>query len=202
MTRMIAMAAILTILLSVAVHAGSNPDAKVAVHVIPHGSRSCTKNFPSITECGNIIYTDPTGDVDAFPVFFSLVEYAGLAYAVTWPGTYSTVFSSCSDLTVGEIVYTGDPASHAWTTCQQMTVAIPSYLWISEPSPSMICVVAHPDTTIGMIQIGDCTLPYAQTDSVPAEKTYCAGIMGADGEYPCENATEPTTWGGIKRIFR
>ena len=73
--------------------AGLNANAKVAVHVIPHASRSCTKSYPTITACEEIIYTEAGADVDAFPVFFELAEYQGLDYGMTWPdGIYTPNF--------------------------------------------------------------------------------------------------------------
>jgi hypothetical protein len=83
MKKVLVLTVALTLILSACAWAGANPDAKVAVHVIPHGSRSCTKGFPVITNCAEIITTEPGPDVDAFPVFFDLVEYQGLDYGLT-----------------------------------------------------------------------------------------------------------------------
>jgi hypothetical protein len=176
--------------------AGQNPLAKVAVHVIPHASRSCTKSFPSIATCEDIITTEPSPDVDAFPVFFDLTEYQGLEYGMTWPGMYTAVFTSCSDLTIGGIVATGDGVSHAWTVCQYSGVAIPGWAWIYDYG--VICVVPSPENEEGEITIGDCT----PEPDVPV-CVFCAGIGDSVGDDPCiPISTEPTTWGAIKGMYR
>jgi hypothetical protein len=195
MTRIIAMAAILTIALAVAASAGLNANAKAAVHVIPHASRSCTKNFPAISDCHDIVTTEPSGDVDAFPVFYELAEYAGLDFSLDWEGVYSTVYTSCSTLTIGGIVWPGDGVSHAWSVCQELTVAVPGYAWIIDVG--LVCVIPHPGT--GYINAGDC-----QGGTTPDHLTisWCAGIGGTEGEDPCQNATEPCTWSAIKEMFK
>jgi hypothetical protein len=195
MTKVLAVTVALTLILSACVWAGVNQDAKVAVHVIPHSSRSCTKSYPVISGCEDIIYTEPTADADAFPVFYDLVEYQGFDYGMMWPGLYSTVFTSCSDLTIGGIVYSGEGVSHAWTACQPGPVALPGWAWIYDYG--LICVVAHPEA--GGPTVGDCQ---AGADGMVCSR--CAGIGGTDGEDPCDcgpTATESSTWGGIKSMF-
>jgi hypothetical protein len=184
----------LTLILGACAWAGMNPDAKVAVHVIPHGSRSCTKGFPVITGCYDIVTTEPGPDADAFPVFFDLVEYQGIDFGLTWPGMYSCVYTSCSDLTIGGIVWPGDGVSHAWTVCQAGPVAMPGWGWLWDYG--IICVVPHPEA--GGPTIGDCQ---PAPDGVICN--FCAGIGGYIGDDPCDpTATEPSTWGGIKGMFR
>jgi hypothetical protein len=198
MTRIIAMAAILTIALSAVASAGLNADGRVTVHVIPHGSRSCTKNFPSITGCEDIVTTEAGSDVDAFPVFFDLVEYQGLEYSMTWPGMYSTVFTTCSDLTIGGITNPGDAVSHSWYDCQNSTVAIPGFAWITDYG--LISIVPHAGA--GHINAGDCQ-GGTTADSILVGNSCPAGIGGtATGGDPCECAVEPCSWSGIKKMFR
>jgi hypothetical protein len=181
------------------IHAPSAPssrnlNAKVAVHVLPHTTRACTKSFPAITSCAEIITTEPSPDVDAFPVFFDLVAYQGFDYGMTWPGLYSCVFTSCSDLTIGGILWPGDGVSHAWYAGIVDSVAIPGWAWIWDYG--MVCVVPHPGT--GSINIGSC-----QGEIDHPICNFCAGIGGYFGDDPCEpTKTEPTSWGGIKALFR
>jgi hypothetical protein len=196
MKKVLVVTVALTLILSAGAWAGLNPNAKAAVHVIPHASRSCTKSFPSIAGCENIITTEPTPDADAFPVFFDLVEYQGFDYGMTWPGMYSCVFTSCSDLTIGGIVNPGDGISHAWSACKPNTVGIPGWGWIYDYG--MICLVPHP--TQGGPNIGDC---HAGEVDIPV-CNFCAGIGGFIGDDPClgPSAIEPSTWGGVKGMFR
>jgi hypothetical protein len=197
MTRIIAMAAVLTIALSIAAQAGLNAGARMTFHVIPHTSRSCTKGFPVITGCEDIVTTEAAAEVDAFPVFYDLVEYQGFDYGMTWPGMYTCTFTSCSDLTIGGIVNPGDAISHAWYACQSKTIAIPGWGWITDYG--LICAVPHP--LFGHVNAGDCqggTTP----DSIPSGMHCCAGIGGALGQNACGCATEPCTWSGIKQMFR
>jgi hypothetical protein len=171
-----------------------NTDAKSAVHTIPHASRTCAKNFPVISHCGDIQATEPSVDVDAFPVFYDLVEYQGFDYGLSWPGMYSCAFTSCSDLAIGTIAWPGDGISHAWYTCQYEPVAITGWGWIYDSG--FICITAHPSA--GGPNIGDCQGELGQPIC-----NFCAGIGGYIGDDPCEpTATEPSSWGGIKAMFK
>lgn len=195
MKKVLALAVALTLVLSASVYAGANAGVgKVAVHVLDHESRTCTKNFPSIQGCGDIITTHEGPDVDAFPVFFDLVEYQGFDYSMVWPGTYSCAFTSCSDLTIGGVVWPGDGVSHAWYECQPGPVAIPGFGWIWDYG--MICIAPYPGTD--QINIGDCTGALDAPICI-----FCAGIGGYQGDDPCEpTATEQSTWGSIKSMFK
>ena len=194
MKRVLVVTVALTLILSVCAFAGNNPEAKVAVHLQDAGSVSKCAKVPTIADCGDIITTHPATSVDAFPVFFDLVEYQGFDYGMSWPGLYTTVFTSCSDLTIGGIVATGDGVSHAWTACQYGTVAMPGWAWIYDYG--IVCVVPHPEA--GGPTIGDCR---GGLDGVICN--FCAGIGGYIGDDPClPTATEPSTWGGIKGMFK
>ena len=124
MRRVIAGTIILTLVLTGIGVAGSNPDMKAALHVLPHGERTCAKNFPTISEVGDIIYTEPGPEADVFPVFYNLVEWGGFDYGLTWPGLYTCAFTSCSDFTIGGIVNPGDGVSHAWSVCKFTPIAV------------------------------------------------------------------------------
>jgi hypothetical protein len=195
MKKVLVVAVALTLVLSATAFAGANYGvAKVAVHVDVHGSRSCTKGFPTgIAGCGDIVFELAGADADCFPVFFDLVEYQGAEYSMTWPGLYSTVFTSCSDLTIGGITFTGDGVSHAWTACQPGPVCMPGWAWIFDYG--MVCVAPHPET--GRVVIADCE--GLMDDPICV---FCAGIGGFTGDDPCEpTATEAKSWGQIKGMF-
>jgi len=179
--------------------AGDNPGAKVAVHVVAHSAKlSCTNDFPSISACGDIVYTLETGDADCFPVFFNLEEYLGCEYGLTWPGTYSCVFTSCSDLTIGDIENPGDGVSHAWTSCQSDDIVVPGWAWIYEPDSARVCVIDHPESYA--VRVLDCDEGLDE----PAEEPFCAGIAGEAGDDPCDDpvSSEASTWGKVKGLFR
>ncbi len=186
---------VLVLVLSVSAFGGANMVAKACVHVEAHGSRTCAKNFPTITSCWDIVSTEPTPDVDAFPVFYDLVEYQGFDYGMDWPGLYSCAFTSCSDLAIGTITWPGDGISHAWYVCQPGPVVVTGWGWIYDYG--LICIVPHP--TAGAVNVGDCQ---GQLDIVCA--ACCGGTGGYIGDDPCSNFTgaERSTWGGIKYIFK
>jgi hypothetical protein len=173
---------------------GINADAKVAVHVLPHASRTCAKNFPTLTDCADIQTTEPAMDIDAFPVFFDLIEYQGFDYGLMWPGMSSCAFTSCSDLAIGTITWSGDGISHAWYACQAGPVAMCGWGWIYDEG--MVCVSPHPSA--GGPNIGDCS---GDLNAVVCD--FCAGIGGFIGDDPCEpTGTEPASWGSIKAMFK
>lgn len=159
---------------------GLNPGAKVAVHVMPHSpKRSCADALATIGGCEDIVHTLETGDADCFPVFFNLVEYQGCEYALSWPGTNSCTFTSCSDLVIGGILNPGDGISHTWFECQPGGIAIPGWAWIYEPDSAQVCVIGHPVT--GAIRVLDC---HEGLDE-PSEEPFCAGMGGLAGDDPC-----------------
>jgi len=81
--------------------AGNNPRVAVTVHVMAHSSkRSCSTGIPSIGRCDDVKTTESSADADCFPVFYELSEYLGCQYGLTWPGTYTCTFTSCSDLVI------------------------------------------------------------------------------------------------------
>jgi hypothetical protein len=115
--------------------AGNNPNAKAAVHVRAHNAKaSCNPGFDPLTAtCANLVTTlavDAGSSVDAFPVLYSMTEYTGCEFGMTWPTwTYSVQFTSCSDFVIAEIVNPGGGASHAWISCKT-GVCVPCFLWM------------------------------------------------------------------------
>ena len=103
MKRVLVIALALTLALGALAFAGLNPDAKVAVHVRPHNAEAgCAVTFAT---CADIVTTEPSYNVGAFPVFFDLVEYLGCEYGLCWPAwAYSAAFTNCADLIIGSIV--------------------------------------------------------------------------------------------------
>jgi hypothetical protein len=183
-------------LLSGALLAGNNPDAKVAVHVRAHNAKAGC-NYGTIETCDDIVYEIADADVDAFPVFFGLTEYLGCEYALTWPAwTYSALFTSCSEFVIGGITWPGDWASHTWSECRT-GVCVPSYAWLYADGPGQVCVIEREFT--GVIKVLDCE---EGIDTIDEDSRACAGIYGAGGDDPCDlNPTTPTTWGEIKALF-
>jgi uncharacterized repeat protein (TIGR01451 family) len=152
----------------------------MAVHVLPHsGNRTCTNEFPDLEYCYFAITThEACEDIDVFPVFFDLVEYQGFDYGLTWPGTGSCAFTSCSDLAIGQLENPGDGISHAWYVCQPSHLVIPGWGWITGDTPGRICIVPHP--IAGGPNVGDCSGELDQPVT-----SACAGICGEEGDEPC-----------------
>jgi hypothetical protein len=162
---------------------GLNQNAKVAVHVMVHdGARTCNQGMPEISGCADVVTTlDGCGDIDFFPVFLEVVEYQGVEYGITWPGSYSCAFTSCSDLKIGDIVWVGDGVSQAWLDCQPGPIAVPGWGWTTVIDSGHIRVIPYPRT--GEITIGACS-----TELDDIEHVYCAGVCGAIGD-------DPSGWG-------
>jgi hypothetical protein len=185
--------------------ADGNENAKVAVHLLPYDcNRRCIRKFPVINSCEEIQTTYVGGvDIDFFPVFFNLVDYQGVEYAVEWPGSYSCLFIDCADNSLGNIVWPGDGITQAWSTCQPYSVCVPGWGCITVDTPGMVCVVPHP--VMGAINTAGCEYtPDPYVLDYP-DASYCAGIFGVKGHDPClpkEQATVATTWGSIKHMFR
>jgi hypothetical protein len=193
--RVLLIAIALTLALSAMALAGANPDAKVAVHVRVHSAKAGCTITPAIVGCGDINTTLPGYDIDAFPVFFDLVEWHGCEYGLCWPDwTYSAAMTNCADFIIGDVSWPGDGASHAWTGCFY-GVMVPSFVWLYADAPGYICVCPHPIS--GIIGTLDCA---DLIDEVGCN--FCAGVYGLIGDDPCEpTGTEPSTWSEIKGMF-
>ena len=205
MKKVLAIAVALTLVLSAVAFAGPNADAKVAVHVRDHA----TKNpcVVVINGCGDIVTThsgaSPPG-VDAFPIFYELTEWKGVAYGLCWDPTIgSGSFTSCSPFVVTSFdiagyMASGQGAAHTWTLCQMTPVAIPGFVWVYVYGPGMICPCDHPNPLIeGGIQVLDC----AEGLDFP-NCLVCAGVGGLTGDDPClPTGAEATTWSEIKGLF-
>ena len=183
--------------------AGRNPDVKVAVHAVYQEARTCTENFPIITGCEDIT---PMGggtshDPDVFPVFYDIVEYRLLEYAMTFPLGLSITFHSCSDDAVVEGSSDYWMITHTYDTCRPGPVAMPGwFVLVYEAGPA--CMVSHPSTRT--INIGDCQTPM-QVDH--PQCGYCGSTghppRACDPCAPCEpSSIERTMWGGVKSLFR
>lgn len=177
--RLSAISLLMLILLAGSVLAGNNPDAKVAVHVLPHDdSRTCTVHFPELDSPCSTEYLHVGCDgVDVFPVFFDLVEYRGFEYSLTWQGSASCIFTSCSDLHIGDITESGEGISQVWFECQSGW-CIPGFGWIQPSEPARVCVSPHPIG--GAVSILDC----CEGVDEPYVK-FCAGVCGEAGDAPC-----------------
>jgi hypothetical protein len=126
------------------------------------------------------------------------VEYQGVEYGLAWCDSgpcEGALFTSCSDLTIGDIVQSGDGISQAWFSCRSGP-AVPGWAWIYATGPSLVCLVPHP------ISYSLSVLGCSENLGTPM-CTFCAGVYGKIGDDPCAPTNiQPTTWGGIKAIFR
>jgi hypothetical protein len=169
---------LLVIATSTSVLAGTNRSAKVAIHVKAHYAKQNCQGLPAISDSSDIVTTLDGADIDFFPVFFGLTECLGVEYGVEWPGWMNgCVFTSCSDLVIGDIEWPGDGISHAWRECRYAAVVIPGWGWLQADSAGTICMVPHPDAEA--ISVLDCR----EGIDEPLDN-FCAGVFGAVGDDP------------------
>jgi hypothetical protein len=198
MSKAVVWAAMVIVFWGSSAEAGGNAWAYGAVHLLPHGARTCEESYPVIEGCEDIITTEPGPSVDAFPVFFNLTECQGVDYALSWIGSESCVFYSCSDHVVGDIVWPGDGVLQTWDTCRSGPVVIPGWVWIEIVDAHFIYPVPR---THGAVLVYDC---HGGTDGVCCP--YMSGVAGLVGDDPCApvgpSTSRPQTWGGVKSLFR
>jgi len=212
MKKVLVIAIALTFALTACAFAGANPVGKIAIHAKAHPT-SCTKGYPVFVDCNSIVETwAPLGDVDVMPVFYDLTQYTVVETGLLWPEAdwYSASWIKCKgDIAVGSITHSVDAGfpqdvsgtAIAWTTCQTGTIVAPGFAWLAPTTAGYVCPVPNPAT-------GD----YGTVDCAPEPGPYydlaycvgCAGFGGFIGDDPCNlpSATEPSTWGEIKSIFK
>jgi hypothetical protein len=198
MGKAVVLGLVLVLLCSSAVSAGANWLSKAAVHVLPHAERTCDTDFPVVIDCGDFITTEPGNSVDAFPVFFDMVECRRIDYAFEWSGGASAVFTSCSDHCQGAVASSGDGVIHTWDSCLATSSVIPGWIWIEGPM-TMILLAPNPET--GGVWVYDCM------DGMDNPCFhYMAGMGGLIGDDPCEpvdpSMTAQDSWGAVKAMFR
>jgi hypothetical protein len=176
---------------------GQNPTAKVAVHVMSHESRGCSKNMPAISDCEDIVTTySGCDDVDFFVVFYDLEAYTGFNYSVSWPAEWSSCsFTSCSEFMIGGIVEPGDGIAQTWSDCDSSGVCIAGFGWIGGIETSGYISVG-PFPGFG-IDISDCEF---EIDTTMVECR--AGVCGATGDDPCAGGDGGREGGGTEGGIR
>jgi hypothetical protein len=181
--------------------AGANPYYQIAVHVRQHDARGC-RGFPVLRSCVDISTTYPgCGDIDVMPVFFYLIEYTGVEFGMTWPIEWGSMswIRCAGDVDDGSIINPGDGTRVVWNACQTTWVMAPGFGWVVSSGAGRVCIVEHPATW--SLCVYDCYSEwYARSDS--PHGLWCAGVCGEHADAPCLPATEPTTFGSIKALFR
>ena len=181
-----------------------NEQIKLALHLDTHLSRSCTKNMPSLSTRGDLVRQwAGYEDLDVFFVMFQYDEIRGVQYGLNWPGDWgSAVTTQCADLKIGDIVNPGDGFALAWSTCELPASAggtrpafwPVAWSWIAPSSDGEIEIIETPST--GKVSVSNCINLEMGPDSV-----FFAGVNVDPYEGPFVGI-EPTTWGGIKAMFR
>jgi hypothetical protein len=187
----------------------ANSNVKMAIHLIAYDAGmgcSAKQGFPQISGTGDIVSRiDPGGypyDVHVFPVVYGFVEITGVAFGLVWPaGWGSTVWTRCAgDQAIGDIVNPFDGQAFTYLTCKYPPGDVPSFLvmgyaWLAASAAGEIEVGANPSTNY--INVTDCLFQETVIESV-----FHGGIGLEPYQGTPKYATEPTTWGEIKAMFK
>jgi hypothetical protein len=180
--------------------------AKLALHIAAHNAKQNCGNMPTFATRDNIVrQVSGTGDYDVFMVVFGFAGFTGggftnVEFGLSWPAEWGSASTThCADLAIGGIINPYDWLSISWTTCQT-TPAIRAvcWSWINASTSGQVQIEYRPgdDPFLGMV---DCAFV-----EIDAESIFFAGVdMNPwEGVPDPINATEPTTWGNIKAMFR
>jgi hypothetical protein len=183
--------------------AGStNSDHKIAVHVLPFGSRTCGSGLPDMDDCREINHTHAgCEDIHFFPVIFDVWGIAGVQFGFTWPASWGTcAYTPCgSDFTIGQVVKPGDWIACTWRQCQYDNYLVTGFGWLAASSAGRICPVAGTGTDF----IGVTGCQGENPQEFEAAALFCAGVCGQSGDDPCGGGvSEEKTWGAIKSMYR
>jgi hypothetical protein len=200
-------ASMLLMLAVVLVYAGAvggsttpdNQNLKVILHVEAHATRTCSKNMPTLSNRTDLVRMwDTHTDVDVFFVLFSYDSLTGVQFGLKWPRDWGSAFTyHCGDLAIGSISAPGDGISLTWQDCQSSDVR-PQYwpvawTWLDPVSDGEVEITPH------FLMTADCAFQESKPESI-----FNAGLNVDPYEGPPGGgvSVQPTTWGGVKAMFR
>ncbi|MGD9402871.1 MAG: hypothetical protein PVF95_11450 [bacterium] len=176
---------------------------KMALHIKAHNAKQSCSNLPVITELGDMTRTATgAGDYDVFMVLFDYgTGFTGAEFGLSWPAEWgSGTTNHCGDFAIGGIAFPEDIISLTWSACQSSPAFAPiTWTWLAATGPGQIIMVyKYRDTPPGpILGIVDCAF-----QEHLAEYVYFAAVNETPWEGEPYYATEPTTWGNIKSMFR
>jgi hypothetical protein len=177
---------------------------KMMLHIQDHNAKQSCSNLPVFASRDDITRMETgTGDYDVFMVIFDYgAGYTNVEYGLSWPaGWGSAATIQCADLNIGGIVNPYDWISLSWITCQTTPAYSPvAWSWINAGTAGQVQIEYRPREANIPAALGTIDCAFAE---VPAESIFFAGIDVNPWEgQPDTLAAEPTTWGGIKAMFR
>lgn len=112
----------------------------------------------------------------------------------------ATFITTGVNLASGSYIAIGDPftgVSVAYTACLTGTFGVYniSFLALGVALPNCTYITLGPDPVSGKTQIADCNF-------FEIEVTGAQAILNADGTCDCDVATQETTWGKVKSLYR
>lgn len=200
------MVAVMGLALASDVMAGANPLSHLAVWAqANNGKRTCATDI--VSSCSAIQQSEATaGYVDLLIVLYDFEGATGIEYGLSWTVPYFTSWTNCTDLYV--FVPTGANSadvSQTWTTCEVGGgIGGPGVVlgWANMYGAGRmdIGITSFPNDP----QIVDCTF---QRDVVHTTHPGFTGggLPGPEDLTPCQvgpTATESTTWGQLKDLYR
>jgi hypothetical protein len=204
-----------------------NGHFKLALHVERHGTHTCSaKNALTIASFDDIVRNLDTFDgagIDAFLVVFDYDSITSVEYGLSWPAEWGSAESFVcvpNNLSIGSIVNPGDGMIFSWTGDPSCRIPngqpggntapffVTSFTYVVPTGAGEIVIRDDPDfenppTFDGKTAVTSCGGDSTRIPSYP-EYVYDAGIQMPTGIYegPPRFATEPSTWGAIKSIFK
>lgn len=184
-----------------------NQHVKLGLHIELHEERGCSKNMPVLNEREDFVNYWASAefpcDFDVFVVIFNFDETQGAQFAMDWPAEWGSTWYTfvCADNNLGDIKEPGDWISMVYNDCRPghdgTAFLIPAWAWLTATGPGELQILPGPYDMISLVSCDESDHQETMVDSV----FYAAiGFMPYMG--PPLVATEPTTWGGIKAMFR
>jgi hypothetical protein len=196
--------------------AGENSGAKILVHIgSPTTKNVCTSEVPA--DCRDAVVSAPSGNF--YNIYVCIgnqsdsVGVAGVQFGIMYDpviGSGVDIFSwtRCGDM---EFAMDGWPGYNTGTivtwvrtfNCQygpQTTVA--GYFYVGVYSPDRFSLIPRPVDAAA--KVADCNASETDLTSVLPSPLGYADFGTGDGYNPCTNIvpTQPTTWSGVKSLFR
>jgi len=184
-----------------------NQHVKLGLHIELHQDRSCSKNMPVLADRQDFVNywasVEFPCDFDFFVVLFNFDDTEGVEFGLDWPAEWGSTWYTfvCADHNFNDISEPGDWTAILWNDCQPgddgAAFLISAWAWLTATGPGELEVLPTAGDRMTVLSCEE-----SGWEETMVESVFYAAIGFLPYMGPPLVATEPTTWGSIKAMFR